>query len=610
MKVFNSKFWSCLAMACCSAAPLFAQSLTDTTLDFENITSTNINQTVAENAGLNEKEIDFGDIDGDGDIDAVIAVAQSDFGQRRNKLYRNDNGVLNEVSGSPVIPGFSLTDTSRSAFLRDYDNDGDLDIIIINDSNSGTANNDSPGTTKLFLQNAAGNFVNTSQNLGGQTGAACNGISKDLDGNGTIDLVMCNYPNISQDSMTLNGINGNPAGMFTVVTNTNYPQEQFYGVHAEAADMNGDGQCDICMANWTGSTSFIYYNNNEGAGSGPGDFRYGGAGASSSFPAIGGADERGMFPCDFNGDGMMDIYFANAGNPGRTDSILINTGNDANNRATFSSQPFFAVHNNETNKVSCRDLDGDGMPDIVVMRDNTRPFIYRNISTATDVAFVEWTPANMTVALDGWQANSADITGNGRADIMFGGNTNDHLFENTTAAVTDFDSLTGGLLPSFHDASPIAISGTIAEGETKVFIAAGIPFDSTFSVVARSAADLGLSVQVSGVEVGASDRTGEGVVEGVQYQTAAANSNVIIEVTNNGGGGILLGDLNGDGQVSLLDVQPFIDLLSNNGFDPAGDFNGDGAVNLLDVALFVDSINGGSGTGGDAEFIVEFLSRS
>ena len=159
MKVFNSKFLSCLAMACCSAAPLFAQSLTDTTLDFENITSTNINQTVAENAGLNEKEIDFGDIDGDGDIDAVIAVAQSDFGQRRNKLYRNDNGVLNEVSGSSVIPGFSLTDTSRSAFLRDYDNDGDLDIIIINDSNSGTANNDSPGTTKLFLQNAAGNFV-------------------------------------------------------------------------------------------------------------------------------------------------------------------------------------------------------------------------------------------------------------------------------------------------------------------------------------------------------------------------------------------------------------------------------------------------------------------
>ena len=63
-------------------------------------------------------------------------------------------------------------------------------------------------------------------------------------------------------------------------------------------------------------------------------------------------------------------------------------------------------------------------------------------------------------------------------------------------------------------------------------------------------------------------------------------------------------------RVSLLDVQPFIDLLSNNGFDPAGDFNGDGAVNLLDVALFVDSINGGSGTGGDAEFIVEFLSRS
>ena len=121
-----------------------AQDYTTMTLSFENITSTNVNPTVAEGS-LNEKEVEFGDYDNDGDLDVVIAVGQGDFGQRRNKLYRNDGGILNEVSGAPVIAGFSFTDTSRNAFFRDFDGDGDLDIIITNDDNSGAGGNDSPG---------------------------------------------------------------------------------------------------------------------------------------------------------------------------------------------------------------------------------------------------------------------------------------------------------------------------------------------------------------------------------------------------------------------------------------------------------------------------------
>ena len=112
------------------------------TLNFSDITEDNVNQTVNE-TNNNEKEVEFGDYDNDGDMDVVMAVALSDFGQRRNKLYRNDGGVLNEVSGAPVISGFTNTDTSRSAFFRDFDLDGWLDIIIVNDSNSGAGGNDS-----------------------------------------------------------------------------------------------------------------------------------------------------------------------------------------------------------------------------------------------------------------------------------------------------------------------------------------------------------------------------------------------------------------------------------------------------------------------------------
>ena len=56
---------------------------------------------------------------------------------------------------------------------------------------------------------------------------------------------------------------------------------------------------------------------------------------------------------------------------------------------------------------------------------------------------------------------------------------------------------------------------------------------------------------------------------------------------------VLLGDINCDGAVNLLDVAPFVDLISSGEFSPKGDFDSNGAVNLLDVAPFVNAIAGG-----------------
>lgn len=55
----------------------------------------------------------------------------------------------------------------------------------------------------------------------------------------------------------------------------------------------------------------------------------------------------------------------------------------------------------------------------------------------------------------------------------------------------------------------------------------------------------------------------------------------------------LLGDVNGDGVVNLLDIAPFVNLISSGGFLPAADINGDGVVNLLDIGPFVDLLSGG-----------------
>ena len=55
-------------------------------------------------------------------------------------------------------------------------------------------------------------------------------------------------------------------------------------------------------------------------------------------------------------------------------------------------------------------------------------------------------------------------------------------------------------------------------------------------------------------------------------------------VTGNG----TIGDIDGDGAINLLDVQPFIDLIANGGYSDAADTNRDGCVNLLDVNSFVE----------------------
>ena len=54
----------------------------------------------------------------------------------------------------------------------------------------------------------------------------------------------------------------------------------------------------------------------------------------------------------------------------------------------------------------------------------------------------------------------------------------------------------------------------------------------------------------------------------------------------------LLGDVNLDGVVNLLDVAPFVDLLSTGVFMDEADIDGNGVVNLLDVDPFIDLIGG------------------
>lgn len=54
----------------------------------------------------------------------------------------------------------------------------------------------------------------------------------------------------------------------------------------------------------------------------------------------------------------------------------------------------------------------------------------------------------------------------------------------------------------------------------------------------------------------------------------------------------IVGDVNADCSIDLLDVQPFVSAITDPSYDFAADMNGDGADNLLDVFFFVHVLIG------------------
>jgi len=97
---------------------------------------------------------------------------------------------------------------------------------------------------------------------------------------------------------------------------------------------------------------------------------------------------------------------------------------------------------------------------------------------------------------------------------------------------------------------------------------------------------------------GAGGGTGVDIAEAgldwIQYVrvTNAADSPVTPEIDgfSDVSGPATPGDLNGDGVVDGLDIDPFVNRLTTGGFDPAADLNDDGVIDGLDIDPFVDRL--------------------
>jgi hypothetical protein len=80
------------------------------------------------------------------------------------------------------------------------------------------------------------------------------------------------------------------------------------------------------------------------------------------------------------------------------------------------------------------------------------------------------------------------------------------------------------------------------------------------------------------------------LADGLSWSVDYSANAVTLEVL---GSSLVLGDVNGDGVVNGLDVDPFVEVLLSGPYDAAADMNQDEVVNGLDVDPFVVAVVGG-----------------
>jgi len=186
---------------------------------------------------------DWGDYDKDGDLDILITGSTGSFSSGISKVYRNDGGIFTDINAS--LTGVFTSD----AAWGDYDNDGDLDILL-----AGSISNGSSPVAKIY-RNDGGNFTEINAGLQGAYYSSVDWGDYDNDGDLDILLAGANPSSISK-------LYRNDGGSFTDISAN---LQGVFGSSLAWGDYDKDGDLDILLAgNPFGASSGItkVYRNN------------------------------------------------------------------------------------------------------------------------------------------------------------------------------------------------------------------------------------------------------------------------------------------------------------------------------------------------------------
>jgi tetratricopeptide (TPR) repeat protein len=188
----------------------------------------------------------WGDIDGDGDLDVIVAGSGTFI-----RVYRNDGEKFTDITeavGLAKVPsGYSLN-------LVDYDNDGWLDLYMAMNGWNGPMHN------KLF-HNEHGKFVDVSKKSGADDpGSGFVSLWGDLDNDGWPDIVIAN--GVLKEGSVPQIYRNNRDGTFTNVTIASGLKEppQFGAIGIALGDYDKDGRVDILINGLNNGPNRLYHN--------------------------------------------------------------------------------------------------------------------------------------------------------------------------------------------------------------------------------------------------------------------------------------------------------------------------------------------------------------
>lgn len=202
------------------------------------------------------------------------------------------------------------------------------------------------------------------------------------------------------------------------------------------------------------------------------------------------------------------------------------------------------------------------------------------------------TSLNSNMAIFGAASGSGSYTGTGtvffEGDLRPGNSPGQVVFEgsvslgNTATAEIEIAGTGAGQFDQLIIAGDCSIGGSLAV----------VPIDG----YVLQAGDEFTIAEIGGLAAGQFAGLADGDLVGnfggidLYITYAGGDGNDVVLTTDDPN--VLLGDVNMDGAVNLLDVDPFIALLSSGQYQAEADINQDGVVNLLDVAPFIGVLAG------------------
>ncbi len=349
---------------------------------------------------------------------------------------------------SPTPDKYLIESMTGSVALFDYNNDGWLDIFLVNGAkiHAGQSDNEAPDKSspetwnRLYRNNHDGTFTDVTEKAGLQgKGFGMGAAVGDIDNDGFEDLLITNF-----GSAQLYRNNGD--GTFTDITAQAGLKTEGWMTSAGFFDYDNNGKLDLFICryvDWNFSKNIPCGSRVEGGRSycHPDNFkpvanylfRNNGNGTFTDVSAPSGISKSlgkglGLAFADFNNDGYMDITVAN---DSFQQFLFLNDGKGHFRESALEAGTGFT----DEGKVfagmgtDAADIDNDGKPDIVSTALSNEMYAYFHnlgnnaFSYDTSVSRL----GTFTRLLGGWGMKIFDYDNDGYKDLFF---ANSHVMDN------------------------------------------------------------------------------------------------------------------------------------------------------------------------------------